>query len=177
MPAIRNTKKSLVERLSLKQESVKDKSLLERIGMDPTPSTKLYDKLIEADPCWHKVDDFYFASCPPELHFRKNKKLLRIKEYKELLEPTLDRILPFFTKMSENKTWAEDPQYDSLWKWFNRLQDIIIELDKIGHKLTAKEWRILKGACKRLKNVDFSKPATRVPEICKALLELNITIP
>ena len=104
MPAIRNTKKSLVERLSLKQESVKDKSLLERIGMDPTPSTELYDKLVEADPCWHKVDNLYFSSCPPELHFRKNKKLLRIKEYKELLEPTLDRILPFFTKMSENKT-------------------------------------------------------------------------
>jgi len=51
MPAIRNTKKTLVERLSLKQESVKDKFLLERIGMDPTPSTKLYDKLVEADPC------------------------------------------------------------------------------------------------------------------------------
>jgi len=49
--------------------------------------------------------------------------------------------------MSENKTWAKDLQYDSLWKWFNRLQDIIIELDEIGHKLTAKEWRILKGAC------------------------------
>ena len=72
----------------------------------------------------------------------------------------------FFHKMSENKTWAEDPQYNSLWKWFNRLQDIIIELDEIGHKLTAKEWRILKGTCKYLKNVDFSKPATRVPEIC-----------
>jgi len=57
------------------------------------------------------------------------------------------------------------------------LQDIIIELDEIGHKLTAKEWRVLKGACKHLKNVDFSKPATRIPEICKALLELNITIP
>jgi len=121
MSAIKNTKKSLVECLLLKQESVKDKSLLERIGIDPTPSTKLYDKLVEADPCWHKVDDFYFASCPPELHFRKNKKLLCIKEYKELLEPTLDCISPFFIKMSENKTWAEDPQYDSLWKWFNRL--------------------------------------------------------
>jgi len=177
MPAIKNTKKSLVERLSLKQESVKDKSLLKRIGMDPTPSTKLYDKLVEADPCWHKVDNLYFSSCPPELHFCKNKKLLCIKEYKELLEPTLDCISPFFTKMSENKTWAEDPQYDSLWKWFNRLQDIIIELDEIGHKLTAKEWRVLKGTCKRLKNVDFSKLATRVPEIYKALLELNITIP
>jgi len=51
MPAIRNTKKSLVEHLLLEQESMKDKSLLERIGMDPTPSTKLYDKLVEADPC------------------------------------------------------------------------------------------------------------------------------
>jgi len=30
--------------------------------------------------------------------------------------PSHDNILPFFTKMSENKTWAKDPQYDSLWK-------------------------------------------------------------
>jgi len=104
MPAIRNTKKSLVECLSLKQESVKDKYLLERIGINPTPSIELYDKLIEADSCWHKVDDFYFSFCPPELHFCKNKKLLCIKKYKELLEPTLDCISPFFTKMSENKT-------------------------------------------------------------------------
>jgi len=51
MPTIRNTKKTLVEWLLLKQESIKDKSLLERIGIDPTLSTKLYDKLIEADPC------------------------------------------------------------------------------------------------------------------------------
>jgi len=104
MPAIRNTKKLLVEHLSLKQESVKDKSLLERIGINPTPSTELYGKLVEADLCWHKVDNLYFSSCPPELHFHKNKKLLCIKEYKELLEPTLDCISPFFTKMSENKT-------------------------------------------------------------------------
>jgi len=104
MPTIRNTKKLLVERLSLKQESMKDKSLLERIKMNPTPSIKLYDKLVEVDPCWHKVNDFYFSSCLLELHFHKNKKLLHIKEYKELLEPTLDHISPFFTKMSKNKT-------------------------------------------------------------------------
>jgi len=104
MPAIRNTKKSLVECLSLKQESMKDKSLLERIGMNPTLSTELYNKLIEADPCWHKADNLYFLSCPLELHFHKNKKLLHIKEYRKLLEPTLDCISPFFTKMSENKT-------------------------------------------------------------------------
>ena len=138
MPAIRNTK-TLAEHLSLKKESTTKKSLLERIEMEPTPSTKLYDRLVKADSCWYKVDDFYFASCPPELHFCKTKKLLYIKEYKELLEPILDCISPFFTKMSENKTWAENPQYDPLWKWFNQLQDVIIELDKIGHKLTAKE--------------------------------------
>jgi len=175
MPTIRNTK-TLAECLSLKKESATEKSLLERIRMEPTLSTKLYDRLVEADPCWHKVDNFYFAFCPPELHFRKTKKLLCIKEYKELLEPTLDHISPFFTKISENKTWAEDPQYDLLWKWFNQLQDVIIELDKIGHKLIAKKWRILKDTCKCLKDVDLSKLATRVLEICKALLELNITI-
>jgi len=103
MFAIRNTK-TLVERLLLKQESIKDKSLLERIGMNPTLSTELYNKLVKADLCWHKVNNLYFSSCPPELYFHKNKKLLHIKEYKELLEPTLDHISSFFVKMSENKT-------------------------------------------------------------------------
>jgi len=102
MPAIRNTK-TFAECLLLKKESATEKLLLERIEMEPTLSTKLYNRLVKADPCWHKVDNFYFASCPPELHFRKTKKLLCIKEYKELLEPTLDRISLFFTKMSKNK--------------------------------------------------------------------------
>ena len=55
-------------RLLLNQKST-NKLLLERIGMKSTPSTELYNKLIEADLCWHKVDDFYFAFCPPGLHF------------------------------------------------------------------------------------------------------------
>ena len=103
MSAIRNTK-TLAKYLLLKKKSATKKSLLERIEMEPTLFTKLYDKLVKADPCWHKVDDFYFAFCPPELHFHKTKKLLCIKEYKELLEPILDYISLFFTKISENKT-------------------------------------------------------------------------
>ena len=138
MPTIKNTK-TLAEYFLLKQKSATEKSLLERIGIKPTPSTKLYNRLIKADLCWHKVNNFYFVFCPPKLYFHKTKKLLYIKKYKELLESTLDHILLFFTKMSKNKIWAEDPQYDLLWKWFNWLQDIIIELDKIGHKLTTKE--------------------------------------
>ena len=102
MSTIRNTK-TLTEYLSLKKESMTKKSLLERIGMEPTLSTKLYNRLVKANLCWYKVDNFYFASCPLELHFYKTKKLLYIKEYKELLEPTLDCILPFFTKISKNR--------------------------------------------------------------------------
>ena len=115
MPTIRNTK-TLAECLLLRQKNATEKLLLERIGIEPIPSTKLYDRLVEADLCWYKVDNFYFASCPPELYSCKTKKLLHIKEYKKLLELTLDCILLFFTKMSKNKIWAEDLQYDSLWK-------------------------------------------------------------
>jgi len=50
MPAIRNTK-TLAECLSLKKESATKKLLLERIEIEPTPSTKLYDRLVKADPC------------------------------------------------------------------------------------------------------------------------------
>ena len=96
-------------------------------------------------PHTFQVEVHTFTTCSPDLHFHKTKKLLCIKEYKELLEPTLDRISPFFTKMSEDKFWAENLQYDSLWKWFNRLQDVIIELDKIGHKLICKTSRGLAG--------------------------------
>jgi len=42
--------------------------------------------------------------------------------------------------------------------------------------ITAKEWRLLKGTCKRLRSVDLSEPKTRVPEICQTFLELNIYI-
>ena len=56
MPAIRTTK-TLAECLLLKKESMTEKLLLERIGMEPTSSTKLCNRLIEVDPCWHKVDD------------------------------------------------------------------------------------------------------------------------
>jgi len=133
------------------------------------PSTPLIDH-IDRQPT-------FSPPAPPHLHFHQNKKLLQIKEYNKILKPTLDRISLFFIKMSETKIWAEDSQYDPLWEWFNRLQDITLELDEVRHKLTSKEWRLLKSACKRLNKVDFSCPATRVPEICKTLLELNISIP
>jgi len=66
----------------------------------PTPSTKILQtkKLVKANHCQHKTANFYFTSYFPELHFqkKKTKKLLHIKEYKELLKPTLDHISPYY---------------------------------------------------------------------------------
>jgi len=97
MSVIRNTK-TFAECLSLKKKSVTEKSLLERIGIEPTLFTKLYNRLVKADLYWYKVDNFYFVFCSPELHFCKTKKLLCIRKYKELLESALNHILLFFTK-------------------------------------------------------------------------------
>jgi len=71
--------------------------LLERKEI-PTLSTKiLQKKLVKADHCWHKEDNFYFISCSPGLHFQKKKQRSHyIKEYKELLKPILDHILPYY---------------------------------------------------------------------------------
>ena len=98
MPAIKNTKKTLAERHSLNQESVTVKLLLEKLESLPFTSTNPLKQLVKTSACYHKVGKVIFTSCPPEIHFRKTKKLLCIKEYKELLEPTLDRISPFLPK-------------------------------------------------------------------------------
>jgi len=50
MSAIRNTK-TLAECLLLKKESATEKLLLKRIEMKSILSTKLYNRLVEADPC------------------------------------------------------------------------------------------------------------------------------
>jgi len=99
------------------------------------------------------------------------------RDFEEILKPTLDYILLFFNEMRKTKVWRKEQQYCPVWKWFRKLEDKISEVEKEDHMITAKEWRLLKGACKRLRSVDLSKPKTRVPEICQIVLELNIYIP
>ena len=65
--------------LLLAQLSKERRSLLDWIEQPPTP---LIDK-IDHQPT-------FSSPAPPHLHFHQNKKLLRIKEYNEILEPTLD---------------------------------------------------------------------------------------
>jgi len=41
--------------------------------------------------------------------------------------------------MNKNKIWAENLQYDPLWKWFNGLQNITLDLNEVGYNLISKE--------------------------------------
>ena len=119
----------------------------------------LQTKLIKVDLCQYKK----MTSTPyPVLQnyiFKKTKKLLHIKEYKELLKPILIAY-HHFTKISENKIWVEDLQYNSLQKWFNRLQDVIIKARRNWsqtHSLKSKEYY------KHLKNVNFPNQLVVIP--------------
>lgn len=145
------------------------KSLEERLSDPPLP---LIERIDYSTPTYH-----FSPPLPTGLHFRQTKKLLRIKEFKNLVEPTLDRISPFFKYIGEERIWAMDERLDPIWVWFKRLEDIVIEMDTIGHNFSNGEWRMIKGACKRLKNVDFTQVATRVSEICNTLLLLDIVLP
>jgi len=83
---------------SLKQESVKDESLLERIGMNPTPSTELYNKLVEADPCWHKVVISTSHPAPQSYIFTKTKSYYALRSTKNSWNPPWIVYHPFSQK-------------------------------------------------------------------------------
>ncbi|KAJ3577041.1 hypothetical protein NP233_g61 [Leucocoprinus birnbaumii] len=69
---------------------------------------------------------------PNTLHFHQTKKLLRIKEFKELVEPTFDRIRPFFDKLTNEAKWGGgDEHFNPIFDWFYRLEDIVFEMDTI----------------------------------------------
>lgn len=124
----------------------------------------------------------------PPLHFHKSKILLRIQEFNPILEATINRLAPLFSKLREE----EDGEHfkgnavrvlpevkDSLWAWWDRLQDLYhnLEDDKVGHSLTNKEWRQIKGVCNRIKKVPLGNPSSRLVETCTQLHGLNITLP
>jgi len=54
-------------------------------------------------------------------------------------------IVPFFNEMRKRKVKKEDQQYSPIWDWFRKLEN---KVSKEDQKITTKEWRLLKGACK-----------------------------
>ena len=66
---------------------------------------------------------------------------------------------------------------DNIWKWWDRLQTLGDELDKIGPDIKVTQWRHFKGDLKRIGKVSFKDLDSRLPEICNELAKLNITLP
>ena len=67
---------------------------------------------------------------------------------------------------------------DAAWEWFNKLQDLSIHIEMVGHQWkTNKPWRDLKGLCKRIGKVNMSDFSRRRKEIARELIQINPTVP
>lgn len=179
---------TLEERLEIRKEvetETAERSLLSRLTLerrkllleDDLPPLPLIERISAPE---------YQPPAPlPNIDFHKTKILKRIKEFEPLLEATKARVDPLFKKLQED----DDDEHlgiagrvplddrNILWKWFNRLDSLYSTLDTRGHELTNHEWRDLKGALKRIGKVSFKDLDSRLTEICKELVKLNITLP
>jgi hypothetical protein len=163
---------SLLNRLTKERKSLEDRI---------SSSIPLLDRIIPSEPKLPTLS----PPIPNTLHFKQTKKILRIDEFQNVIRPTLDRLEPVFQALQKRvdslilpqEKSVEEVKNDPIWEWFNRLQVIERDIEEIGHKFTNSDWRKLKGACRRIKNVSFSNLATRLTEIREELLSLDITLP
>ena len=115
----------------------------------------------------------------PRIKFRKTKILNRIAEFTPMIEAAKVRLDPIFKKLidedkAEESARVPEAVRDRLWEWWNRFEDLYEGLDTKGHDLTNKQWRILKGALKKIGRTSFEQLDSRFAEICEALAEITI---
>ena len=177
-----------LELLQLREERKEQQTLLSRLTLE---RRRLEDRI--TDPPLPLIEcisdspsDIHIPPpIPQKLHFHKSKILNCIKEIFPLLEATKTHLEPLFKKLNEMDCEEEighavkvpKEKRDKLWKWYNCFEDLYENLEELGHKLTQKEWRELKGALKRIGRVSFLELDNRLSEICKELVNLNITFP
>ncbi|THU90302.1 hypothetical protein K435DRAFT_968747 [Dendrothele bispora CBS 962.96] len=108
--------------------------------------------------------------------------LHRIKEYRVLFDPVINRLYPLFQKLNEDDR-NEDlglpvkvpgEVRERLWSWWNALNDLYYDFEERGHSLTNKEWRILKGALKSIGKISLSNLNDRLLDICSELEALDL---
>jgi len=166
--------------LSLLSRLTQEKSKLEdRITNSPTP---LADRITDPLP-------FPSIHIPPpipsEIKFRKEKFLCRIKEFRPMVLATINRYLPLFDLLNEDDEmeWTGESfrvphdTRNELWRWFLELQRFEMDMNSVGHTLTHAQWRQLKRELKRLGKFELKSLNSQLPEICTALMALDITLP
>ncbi|KAJ3739624.1 hypothetical protein EV360DRAFT_76828 [Lentinula raphanica] len=122
---------------------------------------------------------------PLDTYPKQDAVLKRIKEFEGVLQATKIRLEPVFRELNSEEYKEYNGQAfrisnqdrNSLWGWYNDLEDLYQDLDKRGHQLSNKNWREIKGICTKIGKVNFQSLYTRLPEICKELLDLNIVLP
>ena len=176
---------TLQERLELvreREEWCAERALLSRITLE---RARLIDRIearqapLEVPPAPEKEEYKPPAPLPEGIKFKKTAVLHRIKDYDVLISATRQRLIPLFKKLNEKEHAARVPEevMDNIWKWWDRLQTLGDELDKIGPDIKVTQWRHFKGALKRIGKVSFKDLDSRLPEICNELAKLNITLP
>ena len=171
----------LIEKAVDSRILMRQRRLQERLS-NPIP---LADRLTDSRPLSERLGEFEEEMAQeypalPALDFKKKFRQDRIREFKNVLKPVNDRLTPVFVWLDtdEAKGCIKEEDYGKLWDWFERLQDIEIHIDVVGHQWKkSKPWRDLRGACKAIKNVDFRDFNRRKIDIAKELLEKRITIP
>ncbi|KAL7279395.1 hypothetical protein ACG7TL_007236 [Trametes sanguinea] len=108
------------------------------------------------------------------LHFRKTKILSRIKEFENLFVPTVERLTPLIKKALADDRISEDVKM-RFNVWGKEFNELWVDLDNRGHKLTNKEWRILKRQLKAIGQISFANLEQRLPEICQEIDALNLS--
>ncbi|KAF7964614.1 hypothetical protein HWV62_4898 [Athelia sp. TMB] len=123
---------------------------LERVKRSITPplSRSLIDRM---EPPVYEIS----KPIPPGIRFKKTKIIERTKEYKIPILATGERLTYFQNKVDSlglNEKYLDD--VDKLIKDFNRLRS---DFDFIMHRLTNKQWRLLKRDMNMVKRIDFGE--------------------
>ena len=157
------------------------RTLADRLAQPPPP---LLSRIADNRPLEDRIGDYlpemeekYPAV---ELSFKKKFRERRIKEHLSMLNPTLDRLQPVFVYLDSEQAYNDiaKTDIDAAWEWFNKLQDLSIHIETVGHQWkTNKPWRDLKGLCKRIGKVNMSDFSRRRKEIARELIQINPTVP
>ncbi|KAL7278564.1 hypothetical protein ACG7TL_007563 [Trametes sanguinea] len=115
-----------------------------------------------------------YKPVPSNLHFWKTKILSRIKEFENLFVPTVERLTPLIKKALADDRISEDVKM-RFNVWGKEFNELWVDLDNRGHKLTNKEWRILKRQLKAIGQISFANLEQRLPEICQEIDALNLS--
>ena len=177
---------TLEERLNLAEETVtemaekhllhdliKERNRLDHLTTTPIP---LIDRITPAREEYHPP-----APIPDQLKFRKDKILKRIEEHKPMFEAVKARLGPYFNQLAEDMTGEliEPADNHKIWQWWGQFQDLYDNIDNVGHDLTNKEWRGVKGAMRRIGRISLTNYTSkeRSIEIGKELAALNLSFP